>query len=80
MNTLRLSHSSRLPRLFSLTGMTILSIVRALTVLAVAGGGGVHAQPSPEVQRKITAAIEATVDASTVDYTAFVNPFIGTGT
>ncbi|KAH9083636.1 glycoside hydrolase family 92 protein [Lactarius deliciosus] len=48
--------------------MAILSIVRVLTVLVVAGGSSVRAQPSPE----------AAVDASTVDYTAFVNPFIGT--
>ncbi|KAH8994062.1 glycoside hydrolase family 92 protein, partial [Lactarius akahatsu] len=49
-----------------------------LTALVVAGGSSVRAQPSPEVQRRITAAIKAAVDASTVDYTAFVNPFIGT--
>ncbi|KAH9176527.1 glycoside hydrolase family 92 protein [Lactarius sanguifluus] len=58
--------------------MAILSIVRVLAVLVVAGGSSVRAQPSPEVQRRITAAIKAAVDASTVDYTAFVNPFIGT--
>ncbi|KAH9054267.1 hypothetical protein EDB87DRAFT_115075 [Lactarius vividus] len=70
----------RLPGFLSLTPMTILSIVRALTVLAVAGYSSVYAQPSPEVQRRITAAIKAAVNASTIDYTAFVNPFIGTGT
>ncbi|KAF9227212.1 glycoside hydrolase family 92 protein [Gyrodon lividus] len=38
------------------------------------------AQPSPKVQERITAAIEAAkVSNSTdIDYTAFVNPFIGT--
>jgi hypothetical protein len=40
-----------------------------------------HAQPSPEVQVRISAAIAAAqVSNSTdIDYTAFVNPFIGTG-
>ena len=60
--------------------MAIFSFIRALTVLAVAGGGSVRAQPSPEVQRRITAAIEAAANAPTIDYTTFVNPFIGTGT
>ena len=69
----------RLPGFSSLTGMAVLSFIRALTVLAVVGGSGVCAQPSPEVQRRITAAIEAAANASSVDYTAFVNPFIGTG-
>jgi hypothetical protein len=41
----------------------------------------VRAQPSPEVQRRISAAIQAAISGSgTIDYTAFVNPFIGTGT
>lgn len=39
----------------------------------------VNAQPSPEVQKRISAAIKAAAHATTVDYTAFVNPFIGTG-
>lgn len=40
----------------------------------------VHAQPSPEVQARISAAIKAAANATgTLDYTAFVNPFIGTG-
>jgi hypothetical protein len=60
--------------------MAIISFVRALTVLVVAGSGSVCAQPSPAVQRRITAAIEAAVNTPTIDYTAFVNPFIGTGT
>jgi hypothetical protein len=39
------------------------------------------AQPSPKVQERITAAIEAakTSNSTDIDYTAFVNPFIGTG-
>ncbi|KAG1871275.1 glycoside hydrolase family 92 protein [Suillus subalutaceus] len=42
--------------------------------------GTTYAQPSPEVQARISAAIVATqVSNSTdIDYTAFVNPFIGT--
>jgi hypothetical protein len=43
----------------------------------------VRAQPSPDVQRRISAAIEAAIingSSSITDYTAFVNPFIGTGT
>lgn len=38
------------------------------------------AQPSPKVQARITAAIEASKNATgDIDYTQFVNPFIGTG-
>ena len=39
----------------------------------------VHAQPSPVVQQRISAAIAAAANQSHPDYTAFVNPFIGTG-
>ncbi|KAF8813953.1 glycoside hydrolase family 92 protein [Phlegmacium glaucopus] len=38
----------------------------------------VHAQPSPNVQNRISAAIASAVNQSHPDYTAFVNPFIGT--
>ncbi|EIM82754.1 glycoside hydrolase family 92 protein [Stereum hirsutum FP-91666 SS1] len=38
----------------------------------------VFAQPSPDVQKRISAAIAAAANASTIDYTEFVNPFIGT--
>ncbi|KAF5380259.1 hypothetical protein D9757_008192 [Collybiopsis confluens] len=38
----------------------------------------VHAQPSPEVQKRISAAIAAAANESNPDYTTFVNPFIGT--
>lgn len=39
----------------------------------------VEAQPSPQVQRRITAAIKAAANAtSDIDYTQFVNVFIGT--
>ena len=42
----------------------------------------VTAQPSPELQGRISAAIGAAANATNgteLDYTAFVNPFIGTG-
>ncbi|KAJ7091865.1 glycoside hydrolase family 92 protein [Mycena belliarum] len=38
----------------------------------------VHAQPAPSVQAGIAAAIKNAANATTLDYTAFVNPFIGT--
>ncbi|KIK69222.1 glycoside hydrolase family 92 protein [Collybiopsis luxurians FD-317 M1] len=38
----------------------------------------VYAQPSPEVQKRISAAIAAAANESNPDYTTFVNPFIGT--
>lgn len=44
--------------------------------------GTTYAQPSPEVQARISAAIAAAQASSRItdiDYTAFVNPFIGTG-
>ncbi|KAI0310652.1 glycoside hydrolase family 92 protein [Amylostereum chailletii] len=47
-------------------------------LLAVGAAVVVRAQPSPEVQKRISAAIKAAANASTIDYTAFVNPFIGT--
>lgn len=37
-----------------------------------------HAQPAPSVQAGIAAAIKNAANATTLDYTAFVNPFIGT--
>lgn len=38
------------------------------------------AQPSPELYKRIQAAIDATANqtANEIDYTQFVNPFIGT--
>lgn len=39
----------------------------------------VIAQPSPDVQKRISAAIASAANESTIDYTEFVNPFIGTG-
>jgi hypothetical protein len=40
----------------------------------------VNADPSPDVQKNITAAIKAVASGNgTVDYTKFVNPFVGTG-
>lgn len=38
------------------------------------------AQPSPEVQQRIFQAIAGAGNSSEIDYSAFVNPFIGTGT
>jgi len=58
--------------------MIPLTLAGTLTVF-VAACGVVHAQPSPEVQHRISADIEAASSASIIDYTAFVNPFIGTG-
>ncbi|KAI0266724.1 glycoside hydrolase family 92 protein [Gloeopeniophorella convolvens] len=58
--------------------MALLSLLRAFAALVVVGSVGVHAQPSPEVQRRISAAIKAAGNTSTIDYTEFVNPFIGT--
>ena len=58
--------------------MIPLTLAGTFAVFVVACGV-VHAQPSPEVQRRISAAIEAAGSASIIDYTAFVNPFIGTG-
>jgi uncharacterized protein (DUF2461 family) len=39
----------------------------------------VWAQPSPEVQKRIDKAIKDAANKKHLDYTAFVNPFIGTG-
>ncbi|KIM83325.1 glycoside hydrolase family 92 protein [Piloderma croceum F 1598] len=39
----------------------------------------VRAQPSPEVQKRIDKAIKDAANKTNLDYTAFVNPFIGTG-
>jgi hypothetical protein len=56
--------------------MARLLVLAALAALA-------HAQPNPQVQKNITAAITAAGAAKNtvnpVDYTKFVNPFIGTG-
>ena len=62
-----------------LTGMAVKSL--GLWVLAaVSLFGGVHAQPSPEVQKRISAAIKkaGASNSTSVDYTQFVNVFIGT--
>jgi hypothetical protein len=37
------------------------------------------AQPSPKVQERIDKAIKDAANKANPDYTAFVNPFIGTG-
>ena len=46
-----------------------------LVSLAIPGFG----QPSPSLQERISQAITAAANDSHPDYTAFVNPFIGTG-
>ena len=46
-----------------------------LISLAISGFG----QPSPSLQKRISQAIAAAANNSHPDYTAFVNPFIGTG-
>lgn len=71
---------SVLPRLFSIAVMIfIFSSLASSPAVFIAICSVVRAQPSPEVQRRISAAIEAVADAPIIDYTAFVNPFIGTG-
>lgn len=54
-------------------------MARFTLVLVLASIAQVFAQPSPDVQKRISAAIAAAANASTIDYTEFVNPFIGTG-
>jgi hypothetical protein len=49
-------------------------LVFSVTVVVAACSVGVRAQPSPEVQRRISAAIEAASSVSTIDYNDFVNP------
>lgn len=58
--------------------MARFALVLSTTVL-LASIVQVLAQPSPDVQKRISAAIAAAANASTIDYTEFVNPFIGTG-
>jgi hypothetical protein len=56
--------------------MTRLSSIAALAALAAA----VYAQPSPKVQQNILTAIAAAGNGTgALDYTKFVNPFVGTG-
>ncbi len=60
----------------------IFSSLASSFAILVAACNVVHAQPSPEVQRRISVAIQAAIinGSSTIDYTAFVNTFIGTST
>lgn len=57
--------------------MTRFSVLLGLVVTS-ALQTHIRAQPSPDVQRRISDAISAAANATEVDYTAFVNPFIGT--
>jgi hypothetical protein len=61
---------------FSPFNMFVLSLAAILLPLS---HSFIRAQPSPNQQDRITAAIKAAVNQSNPDYTAFVNPFIGTG-
>ncbi|OJT07402.1 hypothetical protein TRAPUB_1722 [Trametes pubescens] len=59
----------------------LMAAMRALWLLAaVSCWSSVHAQPSPQVQKDISAAIKkaASSHSAEVDYTQFVNVFIGT--
>ena len=80
----RASHTCALANVPShvLFPMVIFSSLASSLAVLVAACSVVRAQPSPDVQRRISAAIEAAIinGSSTIDYTAFVNPFIGTGT
>lgn len=49
------------------------------TISLLASVVQVFAQPSPDVQKRISAAIASAANETTIDYTEFVNPFIGTG-
>ncbi|KAF9010673.1 glycoside hydrolase family 92 protein [Cyathus striatus] len=53
-----------------------LFLVAAAALLGL--GVDVHAQPSPKQQKRISQAIKAAANQPNPDYTAFVNPFIGT--
>lgn len=57
-----------------------LSLPRWLRLFAAgAFASAVWAQPSPDVQKRIDQAIQDAANKTSLDYTAFVNPFIGTG-
>lgn len=54
--------------------------LRGWLLAACALASAVCAQPSPEVQQRIVKAIlAANTSTGQLDYTAFANPFIGTG-
>ena len=51
----------------------------AFAIVLLAAATSVLAQPSPQVQKRISAAIKSAANAtSDIDYTQFVNVFIGT--
>ncbi|KAJ7594497.1 glycoside hydrolase family 92 protein, partial [Mycena floridula] len=54
--------------------MTFATSILVLSVLL----SRIHAQPSPNVQKRISAAIKDAANETSPDYTRFVNPFIGT--
>jgi hypothetical protein len=51
----------------------------SLSLLLLSATTLVSSQPSPQVQKRITAAIRAAANQTNPDLTAFVNPFVGTG-
>jgi hypothetical protein len=57
---------------------TVSTMTKAL-LFGVALALSAYAQPSPDVQKRISAAIRNAAGQSNPDYSAFVNPFIGTG-
>ncbi|KAG6817480.1 hypothetical protein H0H87_008105 [Tephrocybe sp. NHM501043] len=52
---------------------------RTSAALTLALALSASAQPSPDLQKRISAAIKAAANQPNPDLTAFVNPFIGTG-
>ncbi|KAI0063500.1 glycoside hydrolase family 92 protein [Artomyces pyxidatus] len=58
--------------------MARVPLLHFLVLAAILIAVRVHAQPSPDVQKRISAAIKAAANETNIDYTAFVNPFIGT--
>jgi len=52
------------------------SVIPFILVSSAISGLG---QPTPSLQKRISQAIAAAANESHPDYTAFVNPFIGTG-
>jgi hypothetical protein len=59
--------------------MTVTAMWFVGLLAATANVVNVVAQPSPEVQERISQAIRDAADGGEIDYTAFVNPFVGTG-
>lgn len=70
---------SRAPSFLSMTGARSFSWLFVASVALCSFLAAVDAQPSPNLQRRISAAIKAAAHNGTnIDYTQFVNVFIGT--